>query len=348
MKKFLLVLCVCAVLLSGTACKKKNPDTPDNTGDAIETADVVSNDSAESDKTDETKDPSEDPADTSDMSSQTQEAIDSTEPDAPSDETADTADSADTDDTVPSDDSTETKDTDKPKDTEKETDDPKDTENPKDSTPVADMGVDIPEVITPGGTEPGLWPSDSIPEDVPAYEDYSEMYNVTYDEHEESEEWYLSFDSTEDDFDEYIKKLEEAGYKESDKIVGFWGNGEQILNIFTEEVDGEFCVSIDIFKAKPVEYPKAVLDVFPEFKVSDSTLYGWYVTEDNDCKTLSVSYACGTDFFLDLGAYKQQLTDAGFTVTADEATIEKDGKTYIVRYGENLDKYEDRLEYVYY
>lgn len=350
MKRFLLILCACAVILTFGACKKKNnTEAPDETGEAIETSDVIADDT---DKSDETKKSTDSETGNG---SDTEEAADDTSDGSGNSNTSDTTgtndskDTSGTADTTEPDDSSVTNETTEPDDPGDEKDTEKDTDNTKDTeTPVADMGVDIPEVVTPGGTEPGLWPADSIPSDVPAYDVYSEMYTVTHDEHEESEEWYLSFDSTEEAYEDYLEKLADAGYIESDKIVGFWGNGNQILNLFTEDVDGEFCVSIDIFKSKPVNYPKEVLKVFPEFKVSDSTLYGWYVLEEEDCNTLSVSYACGKDFFLDLSTYKQQLSDAGFTVTEDEATIEKDGKTYIVRYGDNLDAYEDSLEYVYY
>lgn len=283
MKKILLILCACAILLSSAACScdSDKPSATDETGE-IETGEAV---------------------------------IDGTVID-PIPGTVDNSDDNNGDG------------------------------NNKNNTPTVtpDTDVSSPEIITPGGTEPGLWPNESIPEDVPAYEDYSQMYNVTHDEHEESEEWYLSFDSTEKDFEAYLDKLRSEGYKESSKIYGFWGNGEQILNIFTEEVDGEFCVSIDIFKSKPVVYPDEVKNNFPEFTVSDSTLYGWYVVEGSP-KKLSVSYACGENFAQDLSAYKTKLSEAGFTVTENQATLEKNGKTYTVRYGDDLDAYEDQLEY---
>ena len=296
MKKFLLILCVCAILLSGTACKKNNNETPDETGDV--TAEVTQ------------------PRETIDIDGDGKsdgyvvEGISGFDPDeVQPDETGD-GDEGDTP-----------------------------VQNTADeTTPTV--------VISDGGNKKGLWPSDSVPEDVPAFEDYEEMYPAQYTDGESSEDWYLSFDSTEKDYDAWLKKLEQEGYTESDKIVGFWGNGEQILNLYTEEIDGEFCVSIDIFKSKPVEYPAEVSKVFPEFTHTDSTLYGWYVKAGSP-NVLSVSYACGKSFSQDLEAYKQKLTDAGFTVTGESATKEVDGKTYTVRYGDTVSTYEDCLEFEY-
>ncbi|MBR6514045.1 MAG: hypothetical protein IKT46_04335 [Clostridia bacterium] len=283
MKKILLVICACALILSLGACKSKTPDTTDTPretididGDGISDGYVIEGIPADE--------------------------IDEYDPDAVVD----------------------------------------------DDTPIIN-GADetqVVETLTEGGTDDGLWPTEQIPQDVPSYDNYTEMYPATHTESENSEEWYLSFDSSEKDYEDWLEKLAEEGYTESDKIVGFWGNGEQILNLLTEEVDGEFCVSIDIFKSKPVEYPEAVSSIFPEFTHTDSTLYGWFVTEGTP-NTLSVSYACGKSFATDLNAYKQKLSDAGFTVTADSATKTVDGKTYTVRYGDSLSRYEDCLEYEY-
>lgn len=290
MKKLLLILCVCAILLSGTACKK-TPANSDETGEIIgsgtnapETIDIDGDGKSDG---------------------YVIEGI--------------------------------------PGDASSETQGDEEGDTPSISTPDDTMKT---ETISEGGTDAGLWPEDGIPEDVPAFENYTEMYPVTHTDGESSEEWYLSFDSTEKDYEDWVKKLEAEGYKESDRIVGFWGNGEQILNLFTEEIDGEFCVSIDIFKSKPVEYPEAVSKVFPEFTHTDSTLYGWFVKEGTP-NVLSVSYACGNNFATDLNLYKQKLVDAGFTVTDSSATKEVDGKTYTVRYGETVSKYEDCLEFEY-
>ncbi len=293
MKKFLLIMCVCAILLSGTACKKNNNETPDETGDVT----------AEATQPRETIDLDGDGI----SDGYVIEGISGFDPD------------------------------------EVHTD-----ETGENGEPVNDVVDDVitPTVISEGGTEEGLWPTESIPKDVPAYEDYKEMYPVTHTDSETSEEWYLSFDSTEKDYDKWIEKLKQEGYTESDSIVGFWGNGEQILNIFTEEVDGEFCVSLDIFKSKPIEYPATVSEVFPEFTHTDSTLYGWYIKEGTP-NTLSVSYACGDSFDADLEAYKKKLADAGFDVTSDCATKHVDGKAYTVKYGDSLSIYEDRLDFQY-
>lgn len=292
MKKLLLILCACAILLSSAACSCSN-DT-DIAED--ETSEIISNESSDANgenKTDGNK---------NDSSSGKKE--DDKDPEA-------SGDSSDSNDVI------------------------------------ADSEIMEPEIISKGGTKPGLWPTESVPENVPEFNDYTEMYNVTHDDYDSSEIWYLSFDSTEKSYEEYVEKLIAEGYKQSDKISGFWGNGEQIIDLFTEEVDGEFCVSIDITKCKPVEYPKTVKEIFPLITVSDSTLYGWYEVDQDDGKLFSVSYACGENFAFDLNAYKNQLSEAGFTVTENEATIEKDGKTYTVRYGDAVSAYEDTLEYVY-
>ena len=299
MKKLLLVMCVCAILVSGTACKKTNNPASDETGDV--TGEVTQ------------------PRETIDIDGDgisdgyVVEGISGYDPDeVQPDETGENAE-GDEGDTPVVNDADET-------------------------TPTV--------IISDGGDEEGLWPSDSIPEDVPAFEEYKEMYPAQYVDGGSAEEWYLSFDATEKSYEEWLEKLKQEGYTESDKIVGFWGNGEQILNIMTEEIDGEFCVSIDIFKSKPVEYPEAVSTVFPEFTHTDSTLYGWYVKEGSP-NLLSVSYACGQSFSQDLEAYKKKLTEAGFTVTAECATKEVDGKIYTVRYGDTVSKYEDSLEFEY-
>ena len=296
MKKILLVMCVCAILLTGVACKKKIG------GNAADTAEITGTTTATADQSGR---------ETIDLDGDGISDGYIVEP-TPVDPDSDTVDG---------------------------------TDNTDDETRTPDPIME-PDIISPGGTEAGLWPEEDIPASVPAYEDYTQMYQVTHNASETSEEWYLSFDSTEADYEAWLEKLKAEGYRESDKIVGFWGNGEQILNLYTEEYDGEFCVSIDIFKSNPIEYPEAVSNVFPEFSATDSTLYGWYITEDEP-KILSVSYACGSNFAAELATYKQQLTDAGFTVTDSEATKVVDGKTYTVRYGSELNAYEDCLEYEY-
>lgn len=307
MKKVLLILCACAILLTSAACGGKKDDKKDKskeTGEAAVTVDIDGDGIQDGTLIEGTPGTSEGPA-----------IIGGDEINS-GDNSADDPDNS--------------------------------SEDPQggSSEVTPDSGIQTPEIIAEGGTEPGLWPEENVPEDVPAYDDYEEMYPITHTDNDTSEEWYLSFDATEQSYEEYLDKLKAEGYKESDKIYGFWGNGQQILNIFTEEVGGVLCVSIDIFKSKPVEYPATVKNIFPEFKPSDSTLYGWYITDDAP-KTLSVSYACGENFAQDLAAYKNTLANAGFTVTEDEAYIDKDGKTYSVRYGDAVDMYEDCLEYVY-
>ncbi|MBQ4561610.1 MAG: hypothetical protein IJA55_04705 [Clostridia bacterium] len=313
MKKILLVMCVCAILLTGTACKKKSnaPAPGEDSGDIVGMP-----------VTEETK-----PRETIDIDGDGKSdgyVVEGIEGYDPSEVHTDDETGPATDGNGDTEGSSGAEDPDTP------------VQNTADETTPA-------IVISDGGSEKGLWPTDSLPKDVPAFEDYKEMYPTQYADGESAEEWYLSFDSTEKDYEDWLEKLKAEGYVESDKIVGFWGNGEQILNLYTEEIDGEFCVSVDIFKSKPVEYPEAVSKVFPAFSVSDSTLYGWYVKGNK----LSVSYACGKSFASDLEAYKKKLTEAGFTVTGDSATKEVDGKTYTVRYGDSVSKYEDSLEFTY-
>lgn len=361
MKKLLLILCACAILLSGTACKKNKekdtnkettntpeteitttvPETTETgeavgTGDAVDTVEVL-----DTTVTDDTTVPADTtPADTT-------VSADTTVP-------ADTTVSADT--TVPAD--TTAKDT-EPRETidldgdgisdgfivEGETgfdpeeihDQPIQGGEPTDETMSS-------ETISDGGKESGLWPTEKLPEDVPAFDDYEEMYPAIQDDGDTATNWYLGVDATEEEYEKWLEDLKAAGYIESEKIVGFWGNGEQIINVYTEYVDDEFCVNIDIFKSDPVEYPEEVSKIFPTFIPSDSTLYGWYVIED-DPNLLSVAYACGLNFDKDLNAYKKTLADAGFTVSDNEATKTVDGKTYVVRYGDEVSAYEDCLEY---
>ena len=300
MKKFLLIMCVCAILLTGAACKnKKDPTTPDETGEVSST------------------------------DTQSRETID-LDGDGVSDGYV-IEGNAGSENGVENNGGNEAN---------------NGNEGNSDSGVVVEPETEImePTVLSEGGTKKDLWPSESVPKDVPEFKNYSEMYPATYTEQESSEEWYLGFDTTEKDYEAWIKQLENNGYRESDKIVGFWGNGKQILNLYTEEIDGEFSVSVDIFKSKPVEYPAEVAKVFPEFKPTDSTLYGWYVVE-GEPNVLSVAYACGSNFAAELSAYKKQLTDAGFTVTDEYATKEVDGKTYTVRYGDTVDEYEDCFEF---
>lgn len=210
---------------------------------------------------------------------------------------------------------------------------------------IVDSGTIQTTVIAEGGKEEGLWPTEDIPEDVPAFEEYEEMYPAQKEESDTATNWYLGFDATEEEYEAWLDQLRKEGYTESDKIVGFWGNGEQIINVSTE-MDGDiFCVNIDIFKSEPVQYPDAVKNNFPIFTPSDSTLYGWYLSDEGDL--LNVGYACGASFEADLTAYKQALTDAGFTVSESEATKTVDGKTYVVRYGDEVSRYEDALEYIF-
>ncbi len=281
MKRFLAILCVCALVLSLAACKKEKPNTPDAETDKKTTE--INKEDKENKETDE-------------------DNTSSIVPDETGYENIEGEDPADT--TV---------------------------------------------TLTEGGTEEGLWPAEDLPESIPSYTDYSEMYAATYENYDNSEEWYLGFETTENDYNDWVTKLEKQGYRKSEKIFGFWANGDHILDLLTEDVDGEFCVSVDIIKSDPVEFPAAVSNVFPIDIKTDATLYGWYIVDNEDgSKTLSVSYVCGSDFATDLETYKSSLTSKGFTVTDEKATIDVDGKTFFCEYGETLDRYEDRIDFTYF
>lgn len=317
MKKILLVLCACALLLSAAACGSDDKADHEKDGTKAGTKQTQKADADTGTTEDDTVSVKDDitPEDDVVVSDDTSVSGTIIEPSGTGYEPIDPDETFDSDEPA----------------------DPSDTN----TSPIyVEDDTIIQETISEGGTESGLWPTESVPEEIPEYTDYTEMYAITHDETDTSENWYFSFDTTEEGYIEWLDKLSAAGYTESNKIVGFWGNGDHIINLFTEEIDGVFCVSVDVFRSKPVVMP-AGTEVFPAFSTTDSTLYGWYTKEN----TVNISYACGMNFDVDLEAYKLTLAANGFTVSDNEATLTKDGKTYMVKY--NISNYEDIIEYTY-
>lgn len=193
--------------------------------------------------------------------------------------------------------------------------------------------------ISEGGSDAGLWPADSLPSGIPAFEAYSNMDPVNYQKSGAQELWGLGFDTTAEEIDSYYNLLKENGFRQSSKVTSFWGNGEVVLDMETENNgDGIIWLSIDVYKSAAIEFPENLKGKFPEFKTDSSV---WYWTSDSN--TLEVAYACGTDFKADLNTYKEALKNDGFTVEDAVAKKEIDGKTYTVDYPDG--QYEDTITY---
>ena len=193
--------------------------------------------------------------------------------------------------------------------------------------------------ISEGGTDKGLWPSDEIPGSVPAFDGYSVMYTSNYQKSDKDEVWLLGFDTDKEGYDSYLQALSDNGFRKSEKIAGFWANGEVIVDVQTESNgDGTVFLSIDVYKSAPVEFPEELKDKFPTFE-TDSTVYYWR----NSNGKLDIAYVCGSDFEGNLEKYKEKLTSDGFTVSDGIAKKEDSGKTYVVEF--EASKYEDNISF---
>ncbi|MBR5514602.1 MAG: hypothetical protein IKU52_00190 [Clostridia bacterium] len=193
----------------------------------------------------------------------------------------------------------------------------------------------MPEMITisDGGTDKGLWP-DEVPDEVPVFEAYTEMYKATYERYPNCDFWSLTFDTTEADYNAWLAKVEKEGYILSDKVVGYYGKGDILLDIYPEDAGDIYYLSIDIYKTDKPTLP----DVFPAFE-TDCVIYDW---EDED-GVLSVTYECGTNFANDTSNYVEALQAKGFTIDGPVATLTSGGKTYTV----TITDAKKNIEYAY-
>lgn len=195
----------------------------------------------------------------------------------------------------------------------------------------------LPEQITiaEGGKEKGLWP-DAVPDAVPEFTDYDEMFRATFEDYVEAgiKWWSLTFESSEAACDNYKATLEKAGFVKGTKDVFTYGKGKNLVEIYPEDADGEFYISIDIYELTPPTIP----NVFIPFE----TNYVVYFSEDYD-NTITVEYDCGEGFAEDAKAYLETLAANGFSVNANTATITKGGKTYSC----TIDVEETTLTYTY-
>ncbi|MBE6687077.1 MAG: hypothetical protein E7591_07580 [Ruminococcaceae bacterium] len=175
------------------------------------------------------------------------------------------------------------------------------------------------QVISDGGKESGLWP-DVIPDEVPVFDSYTEMYTATYEDYEDCDFWSLTFDTTEADYLKWIEKVEAEGYIADDKIVGYYGKGDILLDIYPEDAGDIYYLSIDIYRNDPAPVPSQ----FPKFE-TDSVIYFF---EEEDENTLKVLYVCGTNFDNDASNYTETLTSNGFTVAGNTATLVSGSTSY--------------------
>lgn len=176
------------------------------------------------------------------------------------------------------------------------------------------------EVISDGGTEKNLWPSE-IPAVFPRFTEYSEMYTATYEDytHQGLKWWSVSYDTTEAACDNYKEALEAAGFVKGDKDVYTWGKDNYLIEVYPEDADVYF-VTLDIYEIMP----PFIHPIFPEFQ----TDYAYYLIDSTQTEIM-IEYDCGTNFRSDAEAYIEALKESGFSVEGTTATKEADGYTYI-------------------
>lgn len=193
----------------------------------------------------------------------------------------------------------------------------------------------MPEMVTisEGGTEKGLWP-DEVPDEVPVFDGYTEMFAATYERYPNSDFWSLTFDTTEADYIAWLTEVQNAGFLKSDKVYGFYGKGDIIIDIWPEDAGDIYYLSIDVYKTDAPAIP----DIFPKFE-TDCALFDW--TDEGG--VLTVSYECGTDFAADSYRYINTLKEKGFTFNGTIGSLTSGGKTYIAAISDN----DKTIEYTY-
>lgn len=203
-------------------------------------------------------------------------------------------------------------------------------------------------VISEGGTEPGLWPTDALPSGIPPFTEYTEMQKVSYQDDGSVETWGLGFITTRESYESWLNQLIASGFKQSSKITGLWGNGEVYLDIYTEN-DDTFYLSIDISRSLPVQYPEGFFNVYSQF-TTDATLRYYSIKNgaNEGEQILEFNYICPSDFSSDIQNYKTLLAENGFEIGESEATKQIDGRTFRCKYADFGTNYNETISFNFY
>ena len=225
-------------------------------------------------------------------------------------------------------------------DTKKPDDSVKDTEEPV----ITDMPE--PEVfVTEGPVENGEkspWPADKLPAGIPEFKNIIKFYTCTYQDNDDIEQWYMSWDAKQADYDKWMADVAAAGFNQSISVVGFCGNGDVIMDITTEDYEnGVVWVSVDIYRSLTTHLPDDLAKIYPEI---DTTASVWYANEG--AESFSIAYQCAKDWEGDLAAYVEKLAAAGFEMSYCKAEKTVDGKTFSVTWG-NETKNREIITYTY-
>lgn len=184
------------------------------------------------------------------------------------------------------------------------------------------------QLIVAAGKTASDWPS-SLPTDIPVFSGSLEFTNnCIYEKHSTQEIWYMGWNTNENDYNNWIKQITAAGFKASSKVVGFYANGEYLLDIMTEDGEnGSLWVSMDVYHSFDIEYPIELQGVVPDFD-PDATLEYWYVDEAK--RSLNIFYVCPSDWTSDLNSLLNSLVSAGFTMNDQYAIKSVNGNTVTV------------------
>ncbi len=196
-------------------------------------------------------------------------------------------------------------------------------------TPVIEF-PDVTVFVTEGPVEDGdAWPADQIPEGIPEFRNVKKFYSCTYQQEDDLESWFMSWDADKSDYEAWMSDILAAGFYPSISIAYFYGNGEYIIDVENEENDdGTIWVSLDIYRSGTRGLPESMADFFPTI---DTTATVYYVVDRGT--SYDIVYQCAKDWEADLSGYIEKLIADGFTVSGCKAEKSVDGRTCVVEWG---------------
>ena len=335
------VIAVAALVLGFTLGGSKDPiKTPDGTGSAnVETAktpDVSGGDDTSALPSDSTDKTETDKLDTTSNGETADTPAGSEDQTSASSDNSETAPGADTGDVAEVTTGTPEDTTGRVEDTTAAPEVPDDGENTAEDTEEDKPSVvTLPEpevIVTEGPVENGdssPWPSDQLPSDIPEFKNIIRIYTCTFQQNDDVQGWYMSWDAKQSDYENWMKEITAANFYPSSNIAGFYGNGKIILDITTEEnEDGTTWVSLDVYLSETTWLPSDIAGIYPAI---DTTATVYYALDSGS--TFDIHYQCAKDWESDLNGYIEKLYDNGFELSFGKAVKTVGGKTYTVTWG---------------
>lgn len=214
--------------------------------------------------------------------------------------------------------------------------------DPYDTDPIVEDTTVI--VVEPGKTAAD-WP-DELPDAIPAFKgELSFNNNCSYEVFENQDIWYMAWDTNQADYDAWMLEIQSAGFKNNDAVAAYWANGEYVLDIITEDIEGGgLWVSMDVYHTHDVVFPEAIAAAVPKFE-TEGTLEYWY--DDPNERVIRMHYVNVPEWKAELDEYRIMLRDLGFTMTPDYASMTVNGTEFSIHWDSEYCRGEHMLAIKY-